>query len=393
MYGPLFVELAMTISDQSWARLGEINKACQGRHRCEDLEPGTSETCCPPALRKEYVPVSVAFGGQTVSAYARHKGNPRDWCEDCPYQFVIRFNKPNKKARFLGLRRLNLEGERHGALVRNNAAMWVMRRMGIAAPRTNWLKLTLNGAAYAIYENIEAVDKEFLTNHFADANANLYKHLLTSELKTNEKTGDTTALTALHDLFEESDKVLFAKLGGVANVRQWVKLAAAEATLPASDNFWTSNYNLYIYDDPHSGWTIIPWDLDDVMYDKANWDASLVDGQVELGDWWARMLHNPTWWAWFLQDVKHTLNTAYKDLPAQIDIWCCGLRDEVAALSDSPVAQFSSRASFDSSCRELKAHITCRIKYLNDVLAGGSGAVECDPTAMAKSGAMALDCK
>ncbi|MCO4763959.1 MAG: CotH kinase family protein [Myxococcales bacterium] len=159
----------------------------------------------------------------------------------------------------------------------------------------------------------------------------------------------------LCDLFDASDDVVFANPDRVANVRQWAAVAAVEATLPASDNFWTSNYNLYIYEDSKNGWAIIPWDLDGVMYGGASWDASLVDGPTEIGDWWARMGHHPTWRAWFQEDVKHTLDAAYRDLPAQINVWCCGLRNEVSALSESPVAQFSSRASFEESCREIKA--------------------------------------
>jgi len=384
------VDANVGITQADWTALMAVRSKCGGLHRCEDVDPGVIEPCCKEKEREVYVPVTFTFDNDVNTlqeAELRLKGNPRDWKPDKKPQFIIRFSVQHKSPPgFRGVHRLNLEANpADRTLIRNNVAMLLMRESGIVAPRTNHLRLSINGQLFGVYENIESVDSEFIKHHFGDPNGNLYKHGFTENLKSALPEPDITDLDDLEDIFERSDEFLFEGLDCLADVNGWLRLLAAEAVLPATDNFWSSGSNFYFYSRPAGGFSVIPWDLDDVIYSSAEWDTDLFtlknrrhdpNDRPEASRYWRTMQNNLTWRNRFLQYVTDILDGSYAQLDARIDTVCCNMRQHIVAAGASkhPFREQSSIIDlwrFEDACAELIARVRCRRSFLNATLKFG----------------------
>ncbi len=393
LFAPAVIDLHLEISDADWAMLTTVREQCAGLRRCEELDEGDAQPCCAPELRKTYVPARFSLSdGERVDAHVRLKGNPRDWKPDKKHQFVIRFNKEDKSGRFMGLRRLNLDSNPSDeSLVRNNVSMHLMRHADVIASRTNHARLWIGDRLFGLYEHIEAVDKEFVEDRFADASGNLYKHAREVGLKTNESAPNHTALHNWWDAFENGRQWLFDSLDCVADVDSLLRVMAAEAVLPASDNLWADDFNFYLYMD-EGGPTVIPWDLDDVIYHNAGWAADLFslhglrEGDLEdpghAGELWHDIQGNPVWRERFLRDVEDILDSVYRKLPARIDALCCGVRESIVLEAANPhpwrpVSSYRTLSEFEDDCGRLMQRVRCRTQYLDAVLRGDDPPTAC----------------
>ena len=390
VFDPLIVDFRLKIDPGDWQTLQEkVIQVCAGKRRCEEMSPLDPEPCCQPGVRKIYVPAEFAFGdGPFTSAAIRVKGNPSDWQPDKLLQLIIRFDKYDKGSRFKGLRRLNLDASpADRSRMRNNVGMRVMRQSGVVASRSNHARLFINGELFGVYENIEVVDEEFLEDRFASAEGNLYKHGQQQNLKTNEgDSGGHDQLDNIFDVFDHDDDWLFAELGCIAPVDQWLGVMAAEAVLPASDNFWADDFNFYFYVVPGAGSVVIPWDLDDVVSHNAapGTDLFKLSGIDEdpddltagqPGEYWEEIQRNPVWRERFLELVGVSLDTSYRHLPEWIDKTCCDLRPYMAETEATKhpwraASSYEGLRVFEAECGRLIKRVRCRTSYLDAVLAG-----------------------
>ncbi len=236
---PLYAEellptFELELSEQDWAALQQ-----------EYLEDRSRETLFPATFR---------YGGETVTgATVRLRGNNSS-CGD-KMQFAIAFNQVNGKGRFRGLRRLNLD---HGNcyVLEERLALSYLRDLGLPAACANHARLVVNGRYYGLFTNIEHLNQDFLRRQFgpfAD-DGNLWKS--GSALRTNESTTppeqierywQARTLDAVDALTDLDEAVL-----------EW----AAEAVLPACDNYWLYGWNYYLYEHPQRGMLFLPTDMD-----------------------------------------------------------------------------------------------------------------------------------
>ena len=88
-------------------------------------------------------------------------------------QFVISFNEVDTNARFHGLRKVELDMPRiDPSYLRQRVALAYLRALGVPAQCANSGRLTINGAYYGLYTNIERPDVEFVQRVFpGDATA------------------------------------------------------------------------------------------------------------------------------------------------------------------------------------------------------------------------------
>ncbi len=325
--------------------------------------------------RKEYVHCSFSFGGQSFpDAACRSKGGEEVWPDELKPQFMIKFNHWNKKGRFLGLRRINLEANPYTAApVRDRLGMWLMREVGLEAPRVNNARLFLNGSYLGLYQNIEVIDKEFLEDHFANPEGNLYEDGY--ELKTNEEENDQERLWALEDLiFEEPLKGdhsrFYAKLPEMLDVHQVLLLMAAETVLPTPDNFSNGSTNFYYYDDPDTGrFVVLPWDLDDIIGEFAPPDADIFEywgGSIGNDPNHLRLLMNqhPLWRKEFVDQLVAIRDGAYARLPERTALYCEQIREHVARDRKT----YYSLEEFDEDCADIQQRIRDRIDWLREEL-------------------------
>lgn len=215
-----------------------------------------------------YHPVEFSYEGETVPAMARLKGN---WSWSCDkMQFVISFNEEDPDGRFHGQRKLMLDAPWYDrTLLHERAAFPLFQALGLPYSCVNSARLDINGAYYGIYANVERIDREYLERHFEEPDGNLYQG--GSELKTNEDVADTSRLTAL-----QSARTV-EEIAALMDLDQAVAEWAAEAMLPAMDNYWAGvEINYYLYDHPTRGFLYLPYDLDISFGDSAYTDGSLV---------------------------------------------------------------------------------------------------------------------
>lgn len=336
----------------------------------------------PPALRNTYTKVYAhcgfeALGMKFPDAACRPKGNPLNWAREKKPQFVVKFNHWDSEGRFLTLRSLNLEANPFSdAPVRDRLGMWVMREVGVKAPRCNHVRVYNNDVLLGLYMNIEEVDKEFLQWQFTNPNGNLYSQGLYLETN-NKKMSDTSRLTDLLDRvmsepLDGNHDTFFAALGRAVNIPQMLTETASEVVLPTGDNWSNGGTNYFFYDSPANGqFYLLPWDLDtimDSMYAPSKANPYTYWGHAELGLSPNKMLQlvyqKPEWKAQFEDRLVQIRDTVYNRLPAYIDKVCAQIRDDFAKDPNHS----STLEDFDADCKYLKKHVADRTAYLRQVL-------------------------
>ena len=289
------------------------------------------------AQKKEYVHADFEYDGEAFNnAGLRFKSNPEDWAGNKP-QFVIKFNEFVDKGRFRGLRRVVLEANPSDAtLCRNNLALSLMRQAGVITPRSNHARLYLNGTYFGLYEHIEAIDEEFLEDRFGNPGGNLYEN--SEQLKTNEATASPQDLEDYLELVESPPSAeRRAQMAEKLDMDAFILLAAAEAVLPVGDNFWAGGWNYELYAEPGAGFTILPWDLDDVFGKPAPADADLLTfgGLPQYGNTpnpvWLAIKADEVWKAQFLSEVSRIARDIHSHIGEEATACFALVRGDVEA--------------------------------------------------------------
>ncbi len=213
-----------------------------------------------------YRPAVFRQGSETVpDAMVKLRGH-NSRCGD-KLQFAISFNQVDPAGRYHGVRRINLD---HGGcqVLEEPLGMWFMRELGVPAPCVNHARLVVNGRYYGLYVNLEHQNKDFLRRNFGAAadDGNLYKSGW--ELSTNEAQNDTS------DLLPYRAATDAATLSTLVDLDEAVLEWAAEAVLPARDNYWVFGWNYYIYHHPTRGFLFVPDDFDQA-FPRSPGDESL----------------------------------------------------------------------------------------------------------------------
>jgi hypothetical protein len=323
---------------------------------------------------ERWVSCSLTFEGDKFpNAACRRKGDPFDWDIAKKPQFLVRFNYTDKNGRFRGLRRLNFEHfEGPPAPIRDRLAMWAMRQAGVDAPRVNHARVTRDGQPLGLYMNVEVIDREFLEDHFGDADAdgNLWED--GTELETNEAANDRTRLQALLDLIEREPltgdhTTFFAALDAMMDIDQVLREMAAETALSSSDNFSNGEpRNFYYYEHPRRGFMVLPWDLDQTLTEIPEYSDPFEPSPGAGPNAKLRRLmnQNPTWSARFVDLLVDIRDNVVAGLPAHVDSVCAQIADAVRGDTNRQ----ASYEAFEADCVRVKAAIPERVQALRNRL-------------------------
>jgi hypothetical protein len=258
MFGQDIVpEYHVQIADAEWAALVD-----EFLNRADRLAAGLEEHPYHP-VELEYVvggererpaaPVMLRLKGQSSWRHAVALDDPPKM------QFVVAFNEVDRRGRFHGVRKIELDMPRNDrTYLKQRVALSYLREAGVAAQCANNARLYINGAYYGLYTNLERLDKEFLERVFPDADhGDLWKN--GRRIRTNKDTYDDARISAL---WEVSDVRGFADLADLdASVYAW----AAEAMVGAADGYYNGSQNFFVYDHPHRGFVWIPHDVDTAL--------------------------------------------------------------------------------------------------------------------------------
>jgi hypothetical protein len=274
-----------------------------------------------------------------TDASARLRGNATWWPGQGKMQLEVSFNTYDDKGRFMGLKHLLFDAaEFNRSFLRDRLAMHILRDVGVPAPCANNARLVINGEYYGLFTNIEKVDSEFIERYWEDDSGNLYKQGVPWEKKTNESDPSMDDLEALYDANT------IAELESMLNLEEAILEWATEAVMPDNDGAWAGGLNSYMYNDPASGFHVIPWDKD-ATFDRIEPDVDPVTFMKEnphgrpLYD---LALSDPKWFGKYIETIEFVLDHGYDVgvLQGRIDAWTAQIQD--AAESD-PNKPFSNK--------------------------------------------------
>ncbi|MFT5679550.1 MAG: hypothetical protein ACI8RZ_000454 [Myxococcota bacterium] len=180
------------------------------------------------------------------------------------------------------------------SFMREHMAYPVYEAMGVPAPRTAHVWMTVNGEGYGLYLNVESIDDVYLERHHDDSEGNLYDadYILWDD-------GSYTVLdffTTLSQYFEQEEgediggadlteiAAMLDALGGTADFYtatadriDWdhhQRMVAAEMWVGQNDGYSLNRNNYLVYFEPDGPMTIQPWDHDYAFLSASEWGFS-----------------------------------------------------------------------------------------------------------------------
>jgi hypothetical protein len=320
----------LEISEQVWARLEQAFAAIQAK----SPEPD------------EWHPFTFRHGAEVIpDAMIRVRGSSTS-CGGM--QFAIAFNKVNEKGRFRGLRRLNFD---HGGcrLMQERLAWSFVRDLGLPAACANHARLVVNGEYYGLFLNLEHMNKDFLRRNFARYQGNLYKY--GKLLKTNEEAPEPSLIEAYWSARQ------LARVEELVDLPHALAVWAAEAVMPARDNFWLWSWNYYLYEHPTRGFLYLHNDLDQT-FPPTEADSgvdTLLPARLQFPA--DLVLADPVWRERYLDEVDRAIAAFDLELfEARLDGWWEEVRE---AAQSNPYRAFS-----EGHVRRFKDQLRARRQWL-----------------------------
>lgn len=290
--------LALTIAPADWQWLNdnaELEQYVRGDLRWRDVTVGS---------------IGVRYKGSVGSLRLcfDQQGN-----RTCPkLSMKLDFGEYLADQRFLGLKHLNVHAMmRDPSHMKDRVAYGLFRAAGVPAPRAAHARLSVNGADLGLFVLVEAIDGEFVEDHFAAVDGtgagNLYKEVwpvstvdgpYRTALETNE--GPTTDVSKMvrfaQALAAATPTTVRATLATWTDLPTLVSYLAVDRLIDHWDGFvgWycnqagqCGNHNYFWYEETARDrvW-LVPWDLDNTMmvpspirtsYGMPDWTGSPTD--------------------------------------------------------------------------------------------------------------------
>ena len=182
---------------------------------------------------------------------------------------------------YSGARRLTLNNSvGDPSYVRQCVGYSAFRRAGIAAPRCNFARVSVNGEDLGLYVNVEPLKRPFLERAFGSAEGNLYEGTVSDfteaevymlEPKNHEETWEGPGTIRddvrwLLDALAVDDDQLLEALEAVLDLDEFYTYWAMEALLEHTDGYAANRNNYYVYADPADGrFRFVPWGIDLIL--------------------------------------------------------------------------------------------------------------------------------
>jgi len=232
-----------------------------------------------------YFPASIQYGDIVVENIgARFKGNSSFRRNGTKKPFKLDFNEFDDDARFLGLKKLNLHnGDLQPDFLRE-ALVHELQGRFIAAQRSSFVRLFVNGVDYGLYLAVEQIDKTMMQSRFGeDEDGNLYEaeeqaggttpnlaYLGPDQaayenvylLKTNESANDFSGLIEFIDVLNSADPAdLPGQLEPIVDVENWLYGLVIDNLVTNLDSYVGVGAEYYLYDRDSDGRFVhLQWD-------------------------------------------------------------------------------------------------------------------------------------
>ncbi len=240
----------------------------------------------------------------------------------------VDFNFYTPGQRYRGLESLVLDNLwQDEALIREQIAMKVFRRMGEPAPRESFCRLFLNNQYQGLYGLVEEIDPEFVSRETGESNGNLFEYhyrfyfygedlgpgldlyKTIFEPRNHELDADETLYGPIRDLFHdmnEPDDALWLELVSQRlDLPQFMRSLAIEAFVGEGDGIlgYAGMNNFYLYRSPGSTrHRIFPWDRDLAF----RFDTTSLLRGLDENIIFRRAHAHPELWATYLDTIEST---------------------------------------------------------------------------------------
>ncbi len=183
--------------------------------------------------------------------------------------FVVKFDKYTPEQRYLGLGKIMLNNSvQDGSYLAELMATQMFRDAGVPAARVTHAFVEQNGRQLGLYVLIEAMNKDFLKQHFKSAKGNLYEAYLQDIDQQLDIDGgiDTTQndrKRLLGVCTNSNPTERWSRLPEVLDVDKYLSHCAIEMFVAHTDGYALNRNNYRIYHDPLTGrFTMIVHGLD-----------------------------------------------------------------------------------------------------------------------------------
>ncbi len=177
--------------------------------------------------------------------------------------------------RFDGRRKHNLVAEfQDRTMMSEKLGYDLMLAMGVPAPRTKYVRLSINGQYQGVYLDIERVDQTFAQAHgiqgddptiyrcgAKDCEMKLWRteYQQDWQKKTNEDTGKEDIRALMHVINRTPEPELPTVLAEHLELERYLRTMAVDALI--SNNIAEDSQSYFIHDSTTGRWTYVTWDL------------------------------------------------------------------------------------------------------------------------------------
>jgi CotH kinase protein len=268
----------------------------------------------------EYVDATFTLSGPgidygPVAIGARLKGSASFRRLSGKAAFKLKFGHTVKGQRFLGLKTLTLNNMvQDPSMVHELLAYEAFRAVGVAAPRTGYAYLRVNGDDYGVYLNIETPDDVFLSRWFPST-GHLYEAEVADLVPADAERfavdeGDESDLADLEGLIAAVNDPADGwteRVAPLADLEEITRMWAVEKYIGHRDGYVGNRNNYYLHSDTAGRFSMLPWGTDQSWI----WGWRLPFGtDAALGRMFHRCLADSTCEAMYrvaLDDVRATV--------------------------------------------------------------------------------------
>ncbi|MBE0663696.1 MAG: CotH kinase family protein [Bacteroidales bacterium] len=252
----------------------------------------------------------------------------------------VSFNTFISGRKYHGVEKLNLNGEHNDPSVIRARLVWdIFNQSKVAVPRSNHVRVYINGNYYGLYINVEHIDENFVKSRFGNNDGDLYKCLWPADLdylgsnpnlyklehsgrrvydlKIQENDDYTLIAEFINTLNNTTISQLPCELEKIFNVQDYLKIAALDILTANWDGYIFNKNNFYLYFNTDTGlFEYIPYDVDNsfgIDWFNVNWSTRNIyswnpSSSSEKRALYSRIMQVPEYKAQFTYYLKQAVN-------------------------------------------------------------------------------------
>ncbi|WP_279246773.1 CotH kinase family protein [Candidatus Litorirhabdus singularis] len=286
---------------------------------------------CAKDFEYTHFKASVTVAGQRLEEVdIRKKGFLGSLSATRP-SFKLDFDDHVPRRRLEGMEKMTLNNNRQDPGNTHQCIAYSMfRAAGLAAPRCNFARISVNGDDLGIYSHVDSIHDLFLRRNFGSAEGNLYEGQIADfgeftsanfQAKNNRQDNDRSDIEGVVQALKADDSNLPGLLQQHVNLDHFVDYWAMESIAGHWDSATGNANNHFVYNDPASDqFYYLPWGADAAL----ELDNSLAPGTGPLYRYTtiaARLYQIPQWRERYHERVLALLDVVWDEetLNAEVD--------------------------------------------------------------------------